>query len=133
MGWTKKPSLYATLVKKAIGRKQRETAVEMVNNLTLNTPVDTGRARANWIVSIGKPSTQILKLESKTGKRAVTRAKKTIEKFNTNEKDLNGDLIFISNNLPYIVYLDKGTDKMRPFNIVEKSLRATANRVGWKI
>ena len=126
MGWTTPPSQFAVNVRESIEPTQKRVAVDLTRNLVLNTPVDTGRARANWIVTVGKPSNRTLQITDKTGSKTVAKA----EKINI---PAEGDLIFISNNLPYIVYLDKGTDKMAPFNIVQRSLKAVANRVGWDI
>lgn len=73
------------------------------------TPVDTGRARANWIPSIGAPSGRTVD-EPVTGDGhasevfAVLNAVNLVSKW----KAGSGHSIFFTNNLPYIERLDDG-------------------------
>lgn len=130
VAWKNKPTNYATKIIDSIGETQAKTTVDLVTNLTRNTPVDTGRARANWIVKIGKPSRSIKEITSKSGNVAIAQAENVAGKIARGD---GNSIVFVSNNLPYIVHLDKGTDKMAPFNIVQKSIKATARRVRWEI
>jgi hypothetical protein len=72
----------------------KRIAFDAYKRVTLKTPVDTGRARANWLIGInlipqGYSSGQSL------GPSAISQYKV-------------GDIIYIANNLPYIGVLEYG-------------------------
>lgn len=66
------------------------------------TPVDTGRARANWFPSIGT---------IKHGTSTLTEVITTIE-------DAPGKVFYLTNNLPYIKPLEFGSSKQAPQGMV---------------
>ena len=74
------------------------------------TPADKGRARNNWFLSVGSPSTKITTSKSKTGTGSFSQLMKMPARV------LNRKLYF-TNNLPYITtleyggYAQPGTDK----------------------
>ncbi len=89
----------------------RKVTLELWNGITLKTPVDTGRARGNWNLSEGdantsvnKGATSIQSYREPTGKKAI----------------------YITNSLPYIQALEKGSSKQAPTGMVE----ITTNNVG---
>lgn len=78
--------------------KVRKTyAYALYSSIVKKTPVDTGRARANWNISVGSPDLSTTEETRKSPKPM---------------KDMAGNLddesIFISNNLPYITTLEYG-------------------------
>ncbi len=80
----------------------KKLAFEAFRRVILRTPVDTGRARGNWQASIGTPIGGILEITSKgfAGAAAKQFAKvKDLKPFN---------VIFLTNNLPYILVLEGG-------------------------
>lgn len=82
------------------------TAVSLHSRITLKTPVDTGRARANWFVAEGAP--RIATTESVTAQKPPS---------------LKGDsVIYITNSLPYIVPLEYGHSKQAPAGMVRLSI-----------
>jgi hypothetical protein len=92
----------------------REVCLNLVNDIVLNTPVDTGRARANWFTSIGSPSNQTIEFEggASGGGLAIGRAMPDISK-------ATGNIFWISNNLPYIYRLEfEGWSKQAPRGMV---------------
>lgn len=93
-------------------------ALTIYQVLTYATPVDTGRARTNWIFSIGKPSSEVITANlDKTGIIGLTKAQATMQ---SNYK--TGYTIHISNNLPYISRLNEGSSKQAPAGFVEKAI-----------
>lgn len=73
-------------------------AFALYASIVKKTPVDTGRARANWNISVGNADTSITDKKMKNGL-----------KYSENDISINGDdTIFISNNLPYIETLEYG-------------------------
>jgi hypothetical protein len=79
-------------------------AIQLHGKITANTPVDTGRARANWYLSDGSPRIE------------TTQA--TIPQVYS-PGDITGDsIIYITNSLPYIVPLEYGHSKQAPMGMV---------------
>ena len=80
----------------------REICLNLYSDIVYNTPVDTGRAKANWFTSIGSPSSQTIEFEGGKGSAeslAIGRAMPDIAK-------ATGNVFWISNNLPYIYRLE---------------------------
>lgn len=95
--WTMDLSKYAKEQKVAISEVRRTYAFALYSSIVRKTPVDTGRARANWNISVGSPDLTTTEDTRKSPKPL---------------KDMAGNLddesIFISNNLPYITVLEYG-------------------------
>ncbi|MGH8334067.1 MAG: HK97 gp10 family phage protein, partial [Pseudomonas sp.] len=66
-GWSVPPSLFMGAVEQDLSKKIRTIAIQLLNEVTMRMPVDTGRARANTIVSIGSPVYQVLDRYDKDG------------------------------------------------------------------
>ena len=69
----------------------------MYSSIVKKTPVDTGRARANWNISVGSPDLTTTEETRKSPKPMKNMA-----------GNLDDESIFISNNLPYITTLEYG-------------------------
>lgn len=70
------------------------------------TPVDTGRARGNWQISIGSDNTSPIERNDPKNYGTVSQFKgEEIKKLNECKGD---EKIFIVNNLPYITTLEYG-------------------------
>jgi hypothetical protein len=80
----------------------RKTAFDIDNEIVAQTPVDTGRARANWLPSLSTPRTDTVEAGQKPDITPITNAYR-----------LN-DTIFITNNLPYIERLNNGWSGQQP-------------------
>jgi hypothetical protein len=80
------------------------------------TPVDTGWATSNWLVSIGEP----LKGTVEPYSEAIYQAG-IVDIFNYDIKK-DGE-VFIVNNVPYIQFLNQGTSQQSPAGFVEKAIR----------
>ena len=74
------------------------------------TPVDTGRARSNWLTSLGKPRTGTVEVGGAPNPRSTIAQRKP------------GQVIFITNNLPYIQRLNEGSSSQAPANFVEMAV-----------
>lgn len=72
----------------------RTVALAMDASLVKKTPIDTGRAKANWNVSPGKIDTTVTK--------KTTRIQPTLKKGDGKKP------IYITNSLHYIIYLEHG-------------------------
>lgn len=91
----------------------RKLAFESFKRIILRTPVDTGRARANWGVTIGSPRVGFfIEGSDKSGGATMSAAQAAVQQF-----DCEGS-IFITNNVPYIGPLEYGSSKQAPAGMV---------------
>lgn len=83
------------------------------------SPVDTGRFRGNWIISIGKPLATTFDQFNKNASVFINNNPAAIESFNV---DRDSKLI-IQNNLPYAEKLEQGSSKQAPSGMLDISIR----------
>ena len=98
----------------------RKTAIDLTTSIIKSTPVDTGRARANWFVSFEGA------IEDTTDD---TNSAKALS--NATNKLLNGKIgkyIYIQNNLDYAVKLEYGASKQAPQGMVRVNVERFAKR-----
>ena len=87
----------------------RKAELQMLSEVVLGTPVDTGRARGNWQFSEGRPATGELNTFDKTGLGTMANAATEIA-----AAKVGGPDWFLSNNVPYILMLEFGHSKQAP-------------------
>jgi len=87
---------------------RRKTTLDVFSKVVFKTPVDTGRARGNWSVSISKPSRKVLKGVDRTGQKVQARIATSVGRSSVT------DSVFLANNLPYIGVLEYGGYPMDP-------------------
>jgi len=119
-----------------IARRAEQGADELVRKVALaadqavvmGTPVDTGRARSNWIVSLGVPATGTIdayapgearSTEAANTQAALDQGEAVISRYTGGE----GTSIHITNNLPYIQRLNDGYSAQAPANFVEQGVQ----------
>jgi hypothetical protein len=112
-------------IDKATILSQRKVLIAVDSAVVLATPVDTGRAKSNWIPSIGTPSTdKIIKEEyDKTGGEAIQKA------IDVGAGIKFGSDVYISNNLPYIGRLNDGSSIQAPAGYIEKAVQAARRAI----
>ena len=105
----------------------RRVAITADAALVLGTPVDTGRARSNWIVALGAPASQVIEPYS-PGKAGSTEGANTQAALDQGESVITDYVagqdmeIHITNNLPYIQRLNDGYSAQAPANFVETAV-----------
>jgi hypothetical protein len=82
----------------------RTIAFDAYGAVTEKTPVDTGRAKANWNVMVGSPDTTT---------SDKTKASPVVLNKGDGLKD-----IYITNSLPYIYALENGSSEQAPAGMV---------------
>lgn len=109
---------------------KRVFALNLLSRIVYRTPVDTGRARANWQVSNVSPNTNERKRFKKNQPSAV--ATDTVARGQKNiDKNKEGQSIWIANNLPYIQRLESGTwSKQAPQGMVAISIEEEETAIG---
>jgi hypothetical protein len=97
----------------------RKICLDLVTGIVLKTPVDTGRARANWFTSIGNPTDNITESTDASGSSTIAGSLGAISK-------APGNVLWITNNLPYIYRLEfEGWSRQAPAGMV----RVTVNDI----
>ena len=95
------------------GRIVAQTAQIISQTVILATPVDTGRARANWQIGIGSPVIVETPERDQAGATTIAR--------NASKLAIGSRArtIFLSNNVDYIGDLNAGSSSQAPANFVE--------------
>ena len=95
----------------------QKVAMEAFKRVIFRTPVDTGRARANWGCTIGKPRTG-MQVESTDKSGAATTAAMV-----ATVQGIKGDgSVFLVNNVPYINELETRCRQKSPQGMVGVTL-----------
>lgn len=105
----------------------QKISMEAFRRIIYRTPVDTGRARANWGCTIGKPRTPAeIESTDKSGSSTTAAMVATVQGF-------SGDgSTFLVNNLPYINELENGSSKQMPSGMVRATMAEMAGFMGNK-
>ncbi|MBA9063895.1 hypothetical protein GGQ91_003296 [Methylobacterium fujisawaense] len=90
----------------------RKVALDIGARVVLRSPVDTGRFRANWQYGVGRPNTATLVAADKSGQSSIARIAAGVATARL------GDVIYISNALPYALRLETGWSKQAPAGMV---------------
>lgn len=89
-------------------------SLEVLRNVVFLTPVDTGRARGNWQLTVGSPA---------EGQRDDFKNRDAVSEAAAVLGNLKGlDVVWVSNNVPYIVYLERGSSQQAPAGMVAVTL-----------
>ncbi len=114
-----------SLTKKA-SKAAAQVALEIVKELAHTTPADTSKAISNWVVTLTKPSVKLLPahVPGEEGDTAGASAKVTINLARlTLRTKKPGHAIYITNNVPYLKYLNEGTSDQAPAAFVERAFQ----------
>lgn len=103
-----------TLPREMVSPFQKKVALQTLSGVVNKTPVDRGHARANWQVSVGSPPDDVVPAPRGENKAGTTQqgenaGRRAVKKGQTKilgARDF--DVIWIANNLPYVVVLDQG-------------------------
>lgn len=90
----------------------RKVVMQALTGVVLKTPVDTGRARGNWQVSIGQPINEVFEGTDKIGNATIERG------FSIASNIAPYEIVYISNNIYYIIYLENGSSDQAPAGMV---------------
>ena len=84
----------------------RKISLDLMRDLVMGTPVDTGHARSNWFVGTNRDG-GIDKAMAKNGSPSFARAAQFATALRA------GGVFYITNNLPYIMRLEYGHSKVQ--------------------
>lgn len=110
-----------------IDQVHRGVVLELFGSVIRDTPVDTGRARANWLPAANSVRTETVEWPEQGAKgMATTRALAEVENVARDAKA--GDVTIMTNNLPYIGALEDGHSGQAPQGMVRRNVdRVRAN------
>lgn len=121
--FSRKIRVRAKGIPRDVNSVMRKVALVADQALVVRTPVDTGRARSNWLVSLGSsrsdviapyaPSSRAGISESANANAAISQGKAVISRRQP------GQTIYISNNVPYIRTLNNGSSAQAPAMFVQ--------------
>lgn len=98
----------------------QKLSLEILRRIVIKTPVDTGRARGNWMVAINSIPQGIIEIERLSESQAQAFALSNGIPIIKSAKPFTA--ISIANNLPYIGVLEMGSSKKAPQGMVRVSL-----------
>ncbi len=87
-----------------IGEWVQEIGLAALNGVVQMSPVDTGRFKGNWYVSIGGPVGTTSEENDPSGGATLSRGQSVIESY----PDDDFPQVWLQNNLPYAVPLELG-------------------------
>ena len=87
----------------------RIATIEFYRQVSVSTPVDTGRARSGWFITVNSPSTEVLP----EGRYRLSLTQTVPGAISVSDK------IYITNNTPYIGKLNDGYSRQAPARFVE--------------
>jgi hypothetical protein len=103
----------AAITRRNVAKVMQIATVEFYRQVIISTPVDTGRARHGWNITIQSPSLTV----PPEGQYSIP---------NINEHGLDTivsvspeQIIYITNRVPYIEDLNKGSSRQAPARFVE--------------
>lgn len=109
-----------------ISQEGRKLGVNVDRRLVQETPRDTGAAAASWFAAYGQPSNEVFDVN---GGDADTAALQAIEQgAATASRFKAGDVLFITNNQPYIERLNEGYSKKAPSRYIDQIIEEEVRR-----
>ena len=95
----------------------KKLTLELLKRVVLKSPVDTGRFRNNWMIGNGSVDMSTSIETDKSGTGSILRGASEVNSIN-----VNGQIIYISNSLPYAKKLEFGSSKQAPAGMVRVTL-----------
>lgn len=107
---------FADKVEGRLDHTFKKICLDLDRGVVLSTPVKTGRARGGWNVGIN--SVNLSETEpDQAGQATIDKNEAVIASSRI------GDVVFISNNVNYIEYLEGGSSDQAPEGMVAKTIR----------
>lgn len=116
-------------VEEGVNEIVKKTAIVADREVVLSTPVDTGRARSNWLLSLGGPSTSEIEAyaKGKGGSSGAANANAAMAQAQSAVRGRRPEQdVYISNNLPYIGRLNDGWSAQAPAGFVQAAVQRAA-------
>lgn len=127
-------STFAIDVKKFVSKAEdrmeglvRAIVIELFTSVIMDTPVDTGRLRGNWQISIREPKTGTVNVTDPSGGNTVKKVEDLVAGADISASDIQ---FFLSNNLPYASRIEfDGYSKQAPEGMVRRNMIRISNNL----
>jgi hypothetical protein len=116
--FAKRMGAIAVVVEGNVEKAMRKAALAIDSAVVSATPVDTGRARSNWLPNFDAPASGTVAATSAAGATALVAGKVASFDLTKNKS------IHITNNLPYIRKLNEGSSSQAPAGFVRRAIFA---------
>lgn len=130
--FSRRSTVLGRIVTEGADALTRKVALAADQAIVSGTPVDTGRARSNWIVALDGPSSAVIDAYT-PGEAGSTAGSNTHAALDQGAGVIRnyrmGQEIHITNNLPYIQRLNDGYSAQAPANFVEQAVMEAAQVV----
>jgi len=123
--FSRRMNIVADVVGENAAKTVRRAAIAADQAVVLATPVDTGRARANWVTSIGAPRFTTTESVDPAGGITIGQGLNVINTY----KNTKQGSIFISNSLDYIAFLEDGSSRQAPSGMTRFAVQAAREQV----
>ena len=123
MSWKNPPINFGVKALKDADKFTRRIAGEMLQQVVVATPVDTGQARGNWRVSVGVLDKKTDQTQDKSGQGSISKGIATIQSGGG-----IGKIVYLSNSLNYIKKLNDGWSMQAPKNFMQISFMNVVNK-----
>jgi hypothetical protein len=114
-------------LEQALERAMAALAVNITAELIERTPVDTGWARSNWVPAIGNVSVSDGPQLSEEARIAAVPGQRSSQQSaiaNVASYRIQDGPVTISNNVPYIIFLNEGSSAQAPSGFVQAGIAA---------
>jgi len=115
-------------------RMTRAIVLGIYRDVILRTPVDTGRARSNWFLSINAPARGTVETADEGASKGAQSGRSASMVSSADSALKHGmdhaQTVYITNNLPYIKNLDDGSSQQNREGIVGPALDKARLRIG---
>lgn len=94
----------------------KKISLQALRGVVLKTPVDTGRLRGNWLVSIDSVPSAPVEKTDRPGNSTISTGAQELAKvtpFST---------VFITNNVEYAEFVEEGTPKKAPVKMLARTI-----------
>lgn len=104
-------------VRDAVSTAGRKLMINIDRRLVLETPRDTGSAKASWLASVNQPNNAVVNVEENADAAAMAAAIGQIQLFKC------GDVLYLQNNQPYIERLNEGWSEQAGSGYIDKIIQ----------
>lgn len=117
MSFAAQIATFSTKTSDRVNTTRRAICLRLFNAIIQDTPVDTGRLRGNWQLSLRRPKRGEIERFDKTGVQALRLADQEM-------RGARGDVtVYFVNNLPYAARIEfTGYSRQSPEGMVRKNI-----------
>tara|TARA_R110000851_G_scaffold120002_1_gene248080 strand:- start:23013 stop:23423 length:411 start_codon:yes stop_codon:yes gene_type:complete len=123
------------VIDQATSEVVRRIQLRALQALQSGTPTDTSHARSGWTPSVGSAITARLdRPADRTVARSAATSRESANKLKAeaiaSTYQIKDGAVFISNSVPYIVFLNGGSSSQAPSNFVERAIDSAVRSIG---